>query len=86
MEPIDARAMISAAATPSATTPTGVPVERRRRLSAPALAITNEKVRPAYSPVVITGLARIADFVLISLTGIVLYFGYVARNDGATWP
>ena len=85
MEPIDARAMISAAATPNAVTPS-VPVERRRRLSAPALAVANEKVGTAYSPIVITGLARISDFVLISLTGVALYFGYVARNDGATWP
>jgi Undecaprenyl-phosphate glucose phosphotransferase len=78
--------MISAAAAPAATTPLGGQVERRRRLSAPALAVANEKVGPAYSPIVITGLVRVTDFVLIALTGVALYFGYVARNDGATWP
>ncbi|MBB5045723.1 Undecaprenyl-phosphate glucose phosphotransferase [Rhodopseudomonas rhenobacensis] len=77
--------MISAAATAAASS-TGAPViERRRRLSPAALAVTNQKVRPAYSPVVITGLVRIADLVLVNLIGIALYFGYVVRGDTPTW-
>ena len=39
------------------------PVERRRRLSPAALAVTNQKVHRAYSPIVIAGGVRLADFV-----------------------
>jgi Undecaprenyl-phosphate glucose phosphotransferase len=60
-------------------------VERRRRLSPAALAVTNQKVRPAYSPVVIAGVVRAADFVLLSLIGVALYLGYVTRIDGFSW-
>ena len=81
MDPINARAMIDAAA----NTGPAIPVERRRRLSPAALAVTNQKVRPAYSPVVIAGVVRAADFVLLSLIGVALYFGYVTRIDGFSW-
>src|ERR1043166_1190194 len=60
-------------------------VERRRRLSQAALAVTNQKVRAAYSPIVIAGAVRVADFVILSLVGIAIYFGYVARLSGFTW-
>jgi Undecaprenyl-phosphate glucose phosphotransferase len=61
------------------------PVERRRRLSQAALAVTNQKVRAAYSPIVIAGAVRVVDFVLLSFVGIALYFGYVARLSGFSW-
>src|SRR3978361_2109402 len=57
-------------------------VERRRRLSQAALAVTNQKVRRAYSPIVIAGAVRVADFVLLSLVGIALYLVYVAPLAG----
>ena len=60
------------------------PIERRRRLSPAALAVTNQKVRRAYSPIVITGAVRLADFVLLSLIGIAIYFGYVVRSAAST--
>src|ERR1043166_8370863 len=60
-------------------------VERRRRLSQAALAVTNQKVRAAYSPIVIAGAVRVADFVVLSLVGIALYLGYVARLSGFNW-
>jgi Undecaprenyl-phosphate glucose phosphotransferase len=86
MEPISARSMITAAAeatvAPDAAPPT---IERRRRLSPAALAVTNQKVRPAYSPIVIGGLVRLADFATIAIVGIVLYFAYVVRRDGFNW-
>jgi Undecaprenyl-phosphate glucose phosphotransferase len=81
MDPINARSRTDAAASSGPA----VPVERRRRLSPAALAVTNQKVRPAYSPVVITGVVRAADFVLLSLIGVALYLGYVARIDGFNW-
>ena len=63
----------------------GRPVERRRRLSQAALALTNQKVRRAYSPVVITGFVRLVDFVLLGLVGIALYLGYVVPISGFHW-
>ncbi|HXI07524.1 MAG: undecaprenyl-phosphate glucose phosphotransferase [Bradyrhizobium sp.] len=87
MEPINARSMLDAAgaaATMDATA--GQPwTERRRRLSPAALAVTNQKVRRAYSPIVIAGAVRIADFVLISTVGISLYLVYAAPISGFHW-
>src|SRR3954467_9874964 len=77
--------MINAAAAVALESPGNRPVERRRRLSQAALAISNQKVRPAYSPIVIAGAVRVADFALLSLVGIALYLGYVARLSGFNW-
>jgi len=87
METIDARSMINAAATATAVAAEGAAPrrERRQRLSPAALAVANEKVRPAYSPIVISGVVRIADFVVIAAVGTTLYLGYVARLDGFSW-
>jgi Undecaprenyl-phosphate glucose phosphotransferase len=69
----------------AATDPSGQQVERRRRLTPEALAVASQKVRRAYSPVVIAGIVRLADFVLLSIVGTVLYAAYVARIDGFLW-
>jgi Undecaprenyl-phosphate glucose phosphotransferase len=86
VEPINARSMLDAAAT-AAMTATGdrPPIERRRRLTPAALAVTNQKVSRAYSPIVIAGAVRLIDFVMLSLIGITLYFGYVVRLSGFHW-
>ena len=65
-------APVAAAAT--SATADGPSIERRRRLSRAALAVTNQKVRRAYSPILIAGGVRVADFVVLSLLGILLYF------------
>jgi Undecaprenyl-phosphate glucose phosphotransferase len=87
VEPINARSMLDAAASAAAIAPAAdhVPLERRRRLSQAALAVANQKVRRAYSPILIAGAARIADFVLLSAVGIALYFGYVTPLAGFHW-
>jgi Undecaprenyl-phosphate glucose phosphotransferase len=95
VEPINARSMLdaataaaaSAATAAAATAATGEQprIERRRRLSQAALAVTNQKVRPAYSPVVIAGAVRLADFVILSIVGIALYFAYVVHLKGFSW-
>ena len=87
MEPINARSMLDAAASAAKTAPTvdQPPLERRRRLSQGALAVVNQKVRRAYSPIVIAGAVRVADFGLLSLIGVALYFGYVAPLTGFHW-
>ncbi|MBY9039533.1 hypothetical protein K7461_29585, partial [Pseudomonas fluorescens] len=85
MEPLNARSMLDAATT-AAAKPADQPfVERRRRLSPAALEIVNQKVARAYSPIVITGFVRVADFALLSLAGIALYAGYVVPLVGFSW-
>ncbi|WFU20522.1 undecaprenyl-phosphate glucose phosphotransferase [Bradyrhizobium sp. CB3481] len=74
--------MLEAAATATAARP---PVERRRRLTPAALAVANEKVGRAYSPIVIAGVVRLIDFVLLSAIGIALYFGYMVPLKGFHW-
>ena len=83
VELINARSMLDAAA--SAATANHPPIERRRRLSQAALAVANQKVQRAYSPIVIAGAVRVADFFLLSLIGVTLYLGYVTRLDGFHW-
>src|SRR3981189_2524210 len=80
VEPIKACSMLDAAA--AADRP---PVERRRRLSQAALAVTHRKVCGAYSAIVIAGAVRVADFMLLSVVGIAVYLGYVARLSGFHW-
>jgi Undecaprenyl-phosphate glucose phosphotransferase len=60
-------------------------VERRRRLTPAALAVTGQKVRRAYSPIVIAGAVRIADFALLSIVGIATYVGYVVPQSDFHW-
>ena len=85
MEPINARSMLNAA-TADATLRAAAPqFERRRRLSPAALAVTNQKVRTAYSPVVLAGAVRMVDFLMLSLIGIAMYVGYVVPLNGFGW-
>ncbi|CAN7561478.1 undecaprenyl-phosphate glucose phosphotransferase [Bradyrhizobium sp. LjRoot220] len=86
MEPINARSLLDAAATAAMTaTADRPPIERRRRLTPAALAVTNQKVSRAYSPIVIAGAVRLVDFAVLSLIGIALYFAYVVRLKGFHW-
>jgi Undecaprenyl-phosphate glucose phosphotransferase len=82
VEPINAHSMSDAAAVATVGQP---PFERRRRLSRAALAVSNQKVRRAYSPIVIAGAVRVSDFVVLSLVGVALYFGYVVPISGFRW-
>ena len=86
VEPINARLMLDAAATAAMTTTADHPAgERRRRLTPAAIAISNQKVGRAYSPIVIAGVVRVIDFVMLSAIGIALYFGYVVPLSGFYW-
>ena len=86
MERINAHSISNTATMASATIATGAPpVERRRRLSQSALLVVNQKVGRAYSPIVIAGVVRVADFVMLSSIGVALYLGYVAPTDGFRW-
>jgi Undecaprenyl-phosphate glucose phosphotransferase len=86
MEPINARSMLdSAAAATMAATNSRPQVERRRRLTPAALAVSNQKVGRAYSPIVIAGAVRAIDFAMLSAIGVALYFGYVVPISGFSW-
>jgi Undecaprenyl-phosphate glucose phosphotransferase len=86
VEPINARSMFDSAATAAmAATADRPPVERRRRLTPAAIAVSNQKVGRAYSPIVIAGVVRVIDFAMLSAIGIVLYFGYVVPLRGFSW-
>ena len=85
MEPVNARPILNTAAVASATAIGAPPTERRLRLSPAALVVASQKVRRAYSPIVIAGVVRIADFVSLSFIGTSLYVGYVAPLSGFHW-
>jgi len=87
VEPINARSMLEAATAAATTTAAEErpAVERRRRLSQAALNVTNQKVRPAYSPIVIAGVVRVIDFMLLSLVGVGIYLYYVLPLSGFRW-
>jgi Undecaprenyl-phosphate glucose phosphotransferase len=82
VEQIDARSMLEAAASATVATPF---VERRRRLSTAALTVVNQKVGRAYSPIVIAGVVRAVDFLMLSVIGVGLYFVYVTPLSGFRW-
>ena len=78
--------MLDAAASAATIAVAGQPaIERRRRLSPAALAVTNQKVHRAYSSIVLAGFVRIADFGLLSFVGSAVYFGYVVPISGFHW-
>lgn len=77
--------MLEAAAAEAATIAGAPRLERRRRLTPAALAVTNQKVRPAYSPIVIAGVVRLVDFALFSVIGVAIYFAYVVPLNGFNW-
>jgi len=78
--------MMNAAAATASAAADGMPrQERRKRLSPAALELANQKVRNAYSPIVINGVVRIIDFVLLSLVGLAIYLAYVHPLDGFSW-
>jgi Undecaprenyl-phosphate glucose phosphotransferase len=78
--------MLNAAAVAAATAgPNPPPIERRRRLTPAALSVASQKVRRAYSPIVIAGAVRVSDFCVLSLVGIALYFWYVVPLNGFRW-
>jgi Undecaprenyl-phosphate glucose phosphotransferase len=84
VEPISARSIIDAVSTGDSKRKD----QRRQRLSSAALAAADRKVQSAYSPIVIAGVLRLIDFVLISFIGLALYFGYgtAAVEDWWNYP
>jgi Undecaprenyl-phosphate glucose phosphotransferase len=76
----DSRTMISgstAAAVPAAATP--------RALAPAAQAIVQQPLPAAYSPIVLAGSVRIAEFALVTLVGLAVYAVYVIPIEGFAW-
>jgi hypothetical protein len=81
VEPISARSIIGAVSIGDSKRKD----ERHQRLSSAALAVADRKVQSAYSPIVIAGVLRLIDFVLISFSGLALYFEYGTAAVGGSW-
>ena len=81
MESISARSIIDAVSTGDSKRKN----ECCQRLSPAALAAADRKVQSAYSPIIIAGVLRLIDFVLISFIGLALYFGYGTAAVGDSW-
>ena len=52
------------------------------QLSPLAQLVAAQHIMPAFSPIVVAGMVRAAEFTLIALIGIATYFGYVYTLTG----
>src|SRR6185312_6252427 len=67
----------------SATTgATAVGVRAKPQLSPLAQLVAAQHIMPAFSPIVVAGIVRAAEFMLIATIGIATYFGYVYNAYG----
>jgi Undecaprenyl-phosphate glucose phosphotransferase len=60
------------------------PANRSQKLTALAEALAEQSSSPAYSPIVVTGLVRLLDFIIIMVTGLIvqhLYLPAVERDN-----
>lgn len=76
------RAAASGTATLSAPPGLGLRSGGGSRLSPDAQQVAAQPVAPAYSPIVVAGVVRLIESVLITLTGLAVYFGYVFPSEG----
>jgi Undecaprenyl-phosphate glucose phosphotransferase len=58
---------------------------RKTELPPAALRIASEPVAAAYSPIVLAGVVRMAEFALIVTIGLAIYFSYVIPTYGFDW-
>ena len=88
MEEFDARKMLSASAAAATSAIGGQDAQRRtrRELSPAALAAASVETRSAYSPIVVAGIIRVLESVLIALVGAIVYLVYVVPVEGLSWP
>jgi Undecaprenyl-phosphate glucose phosphotransferase len=54
-------------------------------LSPEALAVTAKPYRAAYSPIVLAGMVRAIEFMLVATIGFAIYVCYVVPNHGFAW-
>jgi len=70
---LDARDMIQATVASDAASP----AQKPRQLSPLALMVASQPIIEAKSPIVLAGFVRIAEFALVALIGVAIYFAYV---------
>ena len=74
---LDAAKMMQAASAGAGTMAAPGARSAPRQLSALAQLVAAEYLAPAFSPIVVAGFVRLAEFALITLVGVAIYFGYV---------
>jgi Undecaprenyl-phosphate glucose phosphotransferase len=79
------RDIIKAVETGEASRPAAAQSGERRELSELAAKIADEAVAPAYSPVVLGGLVRLIEFVVVLALGAIIYLGWVYPSSGVQW-
>jgi Undecaprenyl-phosphate glucose phosphotransferase len=85
MAEFDTRTMIHAATAAAAANAGTRSRSDPRRLTAAALAAAAEHVPPAYSQIVLSGVVRLVEFLLIMLIGSSIYAAYVVPTEGFEW-
>ncbi len=84
---LDAQKMLSASAAVGALPGAREPLRRGpRQLSPAAVEAASEITRAAYSPIVVAGFMRVIESAVIALVGALIYFIYVVRLEGFSWP
>jgi len=63
----------------------GAPGRKARPLSPEALAVATKPYGSAYSPIVLAGLVRVLEAVLVVVIGFGIYLAYVVPNHGFHW-
>ena len=77
----DGAKMMQAAPAAAATAIPGIRAQPRP-LSPLAQLVAAQHIAPAFSPIVVAGFVRAAEFALIALVGVLTYFGYVYNAYG----
>src|SRR4051794_15598641 len=78
----DARTVISAASAAAATADHAPSQVHTRTLSPAAAMIAAEPTVTSYSPIVLAGTVRIAEFAITVLVGLGIYLAYVVPSEG----
>ncbi len=85
MGEFDHRQIINAAAATAVSGGSAAAPTRAPQLSPAALAAAAEQLPSPYSPIVLAGAVRIAEFALIALIGLAIQLIYVVPADGFEW-
>jgi Undecaprenyl-phosphate glucose phosphotransferase len=82
------RKLLTAATAPTAANAIADPIiggRKTKPLSPAALKVAAQPTVAAWSPIVVAGVVRMAEFVLIAAVGFLVYFAYVVPVDGFEW-
>jgi Undecaprenyl-phosphate glucose phosphotransferase len=63
----------------------GTASSAQRALSSAAIEVAAEKFERAYSPIVLAGVVRVIEAILVAAVGLILYLWYVEPANGFAW-